>query len=116
MTMDIEWRNRNGEDAILLVDSSAEVSEVCAPNDASLTDYLAVTGNLSQWRNSLTWHPVQGPPRDARGWGELVLSRRDSGEITFMDPELFWEGIYRWFRSRGVDVDFRAGNRPNAEP
>jgi hypothetical protein len=20
-----------------------------------------------------------------------------------MDPELFWEGIYLWFRSRGVD-------------
>jgi hypothetical protein len=22
-----------------------------------------------------------------------------------MDPELFWEGIYSWFRSRGVDYD-----------
>lgn len=109
--MDIEWRNRNGADAIILVDSSAEVSEVCTPNAASLTDYLAVTGNLSQWRASLAWHPVQGAKRDAQGWGDLVLSRRDNGEITFMDPELFWEGIYRWFRSRGVDVDFKGRSR-----
>ena len=112
MTIDIEWRSRDGSDAIVLVDSNAEVSEVCAPNAASLTDYLAVTGNLGQWRTSLSWDPVQDANRDARGWGELVLSRRDSGEITFMDPELFWEGIYRWFRSRGVDVDFR-GQKPD---
>jgi hypothetical protein len=23
--------------------------------------------------------------------------------VITMDPELFWEGIYLWFRSQGVD-------------
>ncbi len=29
----------------------------------------------------------------------------DTGEVIEADPELFWQGIYLWFRSHGVDYD-----------
>lgn len=35
--------------------------------------------------------------------GELVMSRAHTGEVLWVDPELYWEGIAKWFRSRGVD-------------
>jgi hypothetical protein len=43
--------------------------------------------------------------RDPAAWGHLVIARGASGEVLTMDPELYWEGIYAWFRSRGVDYD-----------
>jgi hypothetical protein len=36
-------------------------------------------------------------------WGQLVLSRSQSGDVLTVDPELYWDGIYFWFRSRGND-------------
>ena len=27
------------------------------------------------------------------------------GQVITMDPGRFWEGVYEWFRSRGVDYD-----------
>jgi hypothetical protein len=40
---------------------------------------------------------------DPDAWGELVMARAQTGEVLDLDPELYWEGIYNWFRSRGVD-------------
>jgi hypothetical protein len=33
------------------------------------------------------------------------MVRASSGEVLQMDPERFWDGIYEWFRSKGVDYD-----------
>lgn len=102
--MSVEWRLRDGADALLLVDASeSAVSEVAPPDEAMLKSYLAVTGNVDAWRSWTAWRPVDGEGRDPEEWGELVLSRADNGDIISIDPELFWERVHRWFRSRGVD-------------
>lgn len=104
--MSVEWRNGDGRDAIILINSASEViSEVPGTDQTALKTYLGVTGDLDAWQKSLSWSPVDGERRDPRSWGNLVFSRADSGEVTYVDPELFWDGVYRWFRSRGVDYN-----------
>jgi hypothetical protein len=104
--MTVEWRFHDGADAIVLLDASAEaVSEVSTPDEVSLKAYLAVTGNLERWRSAMEWQPITGGGCDPDAWGELVLSRADSGEVIDVDPELFWERVYARFRSRGVDYN-----------
>jgi hypothetical protein len=104
--MRVEWRHRGGNDAILLVNAEAEVeATVPAPDAGALKDYLAVTGDLERWQETLTWRPIDAEQRDPASWGALVISRDDSGQVMFVDPELFWDGVYRWFRSRGVDYN-----------
>jgi hypothetical protein len=106
MPMDVQWRSYGGSDAIVLVDPGSEtVSEISRPDEAALRDYLAVTGSLDRWRRSMQWRPLNGEDRDPETFGDLVVSRAESGEITFLDPELFWEGVYRWFRSHGSDYN-----------
>src|SRR5487761_188624 len=106
MAMRVEWRIDQGADTIVLVDPSAEtVSEVLTPDEGAMKAYLAVTGNLERWRSSMAWRPIEGEDRDPDAWGELVLSRADSGQVIHVNPDLFWEGVYRWFRSRGVDYN-----------
>ena len=102
--MSVEWRLRDGADALLRVDASERaVSEVSPPDEATLKSYLAVTGTVDVWRSWMAWRPVDGGGRDPDEWGELVLSRADNGEVISIDPELFWERVHRLFRSRGVD-------------
>ena len=106
MTLTVEWRLRDGADALVLVDPSAEsVSEVATPGESELKAYLAATGNLQQWRSAISWHSAGEEDRDPNAWGELVLSRADSGDVIYVHPELFWSGVYRWFRSRGLDYN-----------
>jgi len=106
MAMSVEWRFHDGADAIVLVNApSSSAVEVTTPDDGALKAYLAVTGNLESWRSSMRWRPVNGDRSDPNAWGELVLSRSDGGEVTYVDPELFWDGVYRRFRSRGVDYN-----------
>jgi len=104
--MSVEWRSRSGADAIVLVSPNGEaLAEVAEAEADALKAYLAVTGNLERWQAAMAWRPIDGNQRDPRVWGDLVVSRSDAGEISFLDPELFWEGVYRWFRSRGVDYN-----------
>ena len=65
-----------------------------------LRDFLNNMADLDRWRSL---HPVDNDKRNPGAWGELVMARAPTGEVITMDPELFWEGIYFWFRSRGVD-------------
>ena len=106
--MNIEWRHYAGNDAIVLVDPSTEsVREISQADGAVLKDYLAVTGNMDSWRRSLAWQSVKADDSSPDQFGELVLSRTETGDISFVDPELFWEGVQRWFRSKGVDYASR---------
>src|SRR5260370_7315568 len=42
--------------------------------------------------------------RDPQQWGKLVLSRaQQGGDVLDIDPETYWDGLYYWFRSRGLD-------------
>ena len=102
MTLSVEWRVREGADAIVVVDEAAlRVTEVVTPDAAVLKDYLEVTGDLEAWRKWTAWRSVDGDGVDPETWGELVLGRADDGEVVDVNPDLYWEGIRRWFRAHG---------------
>ena len=65
-----------------------------------LSNFLTEAGDLHTWRGGQS---VDGDKRSPANWGELVLARASTGEVLTMDPERYWNGIYSWFRSRGVD-------------
>ena len=101
--MSVEWRLRDGQEALLLVDESqGSVIAQARPDEDALKSFLAVTGRSDVWKTWTAWQPV-GDERDPEAWGELILSRADTGEVLTIAPELYWDGVYRWFRSRGVD-------------
>ena len=103
MALFAEWRAKGEVEAVLIVDDEDNtVREALAANPTVLSHFLTNMGDLDSWRGE---HPVDGGQRDPAAWGDLVIARADTGEVITMDPERFWEGIYTWFRSRGVDYD-----------
>ena len=105
MAFNVEWRVRDGSDAITVVDPNGAVAEVAIPDEVVLKDYLAVTADLNHWRKWTVWRSVNADKSDPEAWGELVMGRSENGDILTVDPELFWERVYRWFRSRGIDYN-----------
>jgi hypothetical protein len=103
----VEWRISEGSDAILVVDPSVKVAEVVTPDAALLKDYLSVAGDLDHWRKWGGWRSVGRDKEDPEAWGELVIVRAANGEVLDVDPELYWEGIRRWFRARRDDEPYR---------
>ena len=102
MSLTIEWRLRPDSDTVLVV-SDDKVVEVAIRADAMvLSKMLTIPGDLSLWEGGKILEAVD---RDPATWGELVISRSEEGQILTMDPELFWNGIFEWFRSRGIDYD-----------
>lgn len=106
MTARIEWRTRGkGDDALLLVSEYGEAPNTVVkawPADAQLlTDYLNAMAELQTATTRLET-PVD--KRDPQQWGKLVLSRSQrGGDVLEIDPEPYWDGIYYWFRSKGLD-------------
>jgi len=78
------------------------VRQALAADAAVLSNFLTDMGDLNTWRGG---HPIDDDQRSPGAWGELVIARANTGEVITMDPERYWEGIYTWFRSRGVDYD-----------
>lgn len=102
MSLTIQWRLRPDSDTVLIVEDETTV-QVAIPADAAvLSRMLTDPGDLAAWEGGKL---LEGIDRDPAVWGELVISRSQEGQILMMDPELFWNGIYEWFRSRGVDYD-----------
>ena len=106
MALRIEWRTGPGRDTVLIVDERSSVIAAVPADAAVLTKMLTDPGSLDCWEGS---RPLEAVDRVPGTWGELVISRGASGEILTMDPELFWNGIYEWFRSRGIDYDQHGG-------
>ena len=104
MDLSAEWRTRGAKnDAILVLDAEGAIREAIVADDAILSRFLTEQlADLGSWRGQTL---VEGANREPEAWGELVISRADSGEVIEADPELFWQGIYLWFRSHGVDYD-----------
>jgi hypothetical protein len=102
MAVRIEWRTRGEmDDAVLVVDDADNtVRQGLVADPEVLRDFLNNMADLDRWQNL---HPVGNDKHNPGVWGELVMARAPTGEVITMDPELFWEGIYLWFRSRGVD-------------
>ena len=89
------------DDAILVVDDADNtVHQGLGADPEVLRDFLNDMADLHTWRRL---HLVGNDKRNPEAWGELVMARSPSGEVITMDPELYWKGIYLWFRSWGVD-------------
>ncbi len=103
MALIAEWRTKGEAETILIVDDEDNtVREALTANPLVLSNFLTDMGDLNTWRGG---HSVDGDKRSPEAWGELVIARANTGEVITMDPERYWEGIYSWFRSRGVDYD-----------
>lgn len=102
MPMSAEWRTNGTSDTVLIVDEGNQVREVVRADADVLSTFLNNVRELGGWHGD---EVVPEEKRDPATWGELVIARGPSGEVLNMDPELYWEGIYSWFRSRGVDYD-----------
>jgi len=106
MTARFEWRTRGaGSDVLLLVTDCGEAGDTVMtswPADrALLADFLNDMQRLDSTPVRLQSAVDQ---RDPEQWGKLVLSRASpGGDVLTIDPEVYWDGIYYWFRSRGLD-------------
>jgi len=97
-----EWRSLGESETVLIVDEDNTVREAIAAEPSVLSRLLTNMGELGSWQGI---SPVDADKRDPASWGDLIIARAESGEMITMDPERFWDGIYTWFRSRGVDYD-----------
>jgi hypothetical protein len=98
-----QWRTKGPfSDAVLVLDDSGKVSEALLASQIVLSRLLTQMGDLESWRGDT---PVSVDENDPETWGQLVIARAHTGEVIEVEPELFWHGIYLWFRSRGVDYD-----------
>ena len=102
MALRIEWRSRaEGDDALLAVDESSNtVLDAWKADAALLADFLNDMDGLNAQRGR---DGMDASHRDPEQWGELVIARSDSGDVLSVDPQLYWEGVAYWFRSRGED-------------
>ena len=106
MTARIEWRTKGkGDDALLFINEYGEAGDTVMKKwDADgkrLADFLNDMEQLDTHNVGLETDVNQ---RDPRRWGKLVLSRaQPGGDVLAIDPETYWDEIYYWFRSRGVD-------------
>jgi hypothetical protein len=99
--MRYEWRTREeGDDCLIAIDvMDDKVVGVWKADPGVLTNFLNdMTGLDPRGRNGF-----DATQRSPEYWGELVLSRGDEGDVLYVDPQRYWEGVGFWFRSRGTD-------------
>jgi len=101
MALHVEWRTRGEmDDTVLLVDDNNTVRQALAADPEVLRAFLTDLVGLDAGRQP---QGVEGDQRHPEAWGALIMARATTQEVISMDPELFWDGIYLWFRSRGLD-------------
>ena len=106
MTARIEWRTRGkGDDALLFVGEYGEAPDTVMktwPADPGLlADFL---NDMERLDAATVGLETDVDKRDPQQWGKLVLSRAQrGGDVLDIDPEIYCDGIYYWFRSRGLD-------------
>jgi hypothetical protein len=98
-----EWRTRGHlDDAVFVIDASGSVVDVLPVTPLVLSRFLTGKGGFEHLRQAAA---ADVGARDPETWGRLILARSSGGEVLEVEPELYWHGIYVWFRSRGVDYD-----------
>jgi hypothetical protein len=99
MGLRIEWRSKaEGDDALLAVEEdSNKILDFWEADPERLTDFLNDMNDLE----GANGRDVNPP--DPWDWGALVIARAADGEVLYIDPQLYWEGVAYWFRSRGAD-------------
>ncbi len=110
MGLRIEWRSKaEGDDALLAVEvESDDVLEAWAADADSLTNFLNDMDGLDAHGGR---DKIDAAQRDPEHWGDLVIARSESGDVLSVDPQLYWEGVSYWFRSRGRDPHPWQGSR-----
>jgi hypothetical protein len=87
-------------DALVVTDEAhATVTRYMPVTPELLTDFLNSMDQIRSSDSSSSDHAPMNPGN----WGDLVLARADAGEVLFVDPELYWDGIATWFRAHGSD-------------
>ena len=101
MSLSAEWRADGKIETVLVIDTTENtVQKAIAADPFVLSRLLTDMGNLRTWDIG---QEIKGDKLSPDSWGRLVIARLETGEVIDMDPEKFWDGIYVWFRSRGVD-------------
>jgi hypothetical protein len=105
MTARIEWRTKGtGDDALLFVSIYGEddntVLKAWKADQARLDDFL---NDMARLDTSFDGLETGVDERDPQQWGQLVLTRSATGDVLNINPELYWDAIYYWFRSHGND-------------
>ena len=105
MAFRLEWRSRaEGDDTLLAVEEGSDaVVKAWAANTDLLTDFLNDMEGLDRDYEVKSGNGVDHIHRRPQEWGDLVMSRSDAGDVLWIDPELYWDGIAHWFRSKGRD-------------
>lgn len=102
MSLNGEWRRGVFDETIIIVEDETLVRAVLLATPERLSSLLTTPGDFASWTSDRALEPDEHDPAI---FGELVISRANSGQVLWIDPERFWDGIYQWFRSRGVDYD-----------
>jgi hypothetical protein len=110
MALRMEWRRRaEGDETILAVETGSNAVVKAWPADTDLlADFLNDMAGLDPTAPNAggDTKPTNGvdhtqhPPQE---WGDVVMSRSEDGDVLWVDPALYWEGIAYWFRSKGRD-------------
>lgn len=115
MTARIEWRTKSaGDDALLFVGDYGEVSDTVLKTwDADATRLADFLNDMDGMDTVFTGLETDVNHRDPQASGKLVLARSTEGDVLYIDPELYWDGIYYWFRKHGVDPHPPLGHKKN---
>ena len=106
MTARVEWRTRGkGDDALVFIREYGEAGDMVMKawdaDQGRLTDFLNDMTGLETANVGLE---TDMDHREPQQYGNLVLSRAQAGgNVLEIDPNIYWERIYYWFRSHGVD-------------
>lgn len=106
MTTRIEWRTKGkGDDALLVVGNFGEDSNTVLKQWDADPDRLAdFLNDMDSLDDQVAELETDVDKREPHKWGDLVLARsQEGGDVLNINPELYWDGIYFWFRSRGRD-------------
>jgi hypothetical protein len=101
MSQRIEWRRRSeGDDVLLAIeDDTNTVVQSWQAEPGLLKDFLNDMDDIKARKGDRA-EVVLVEPED---WGNLVLARSADGDVVFVEPQLYWEGVAYWFRSHGRD-------------
>jgi len=106
MTARIEWRTKGkGDDALVFIREYGEAGDTVLKkwraDSQTIQDFLNDMEGLDTTAARLE---VDVDHRRPDQWGDLVLSRAEQGgDVLAIDPEIYWDKIYYWFRAHGKD-------------
>ena len=106
MTARIEWRTRGkGKDTLIYVSEFGEDANTAVKSWEATPDVLSdFLNDMSSIDTGFIELETNVEDRNPEEWGDLVMTRaRDGGDVLSINPELYWDAVYYWFRAHGRD-------------